>query len=376
MKIFLFDNLIFLFQEECSSIDEYYLYFIDEHSLPLFQLKLNKSSVKLLTNLNLTGVHCHSMEFRHIFESLEMVRSLSVPVCLLVYIDQTQCNCQKEKQIEQFHSIKLRNLVSLNLISFQNSVTEKCPILLEQSQRHSIRFSSVHISLKTNLSNASMDDLIRSTTRSILRNIDLQHFSLRAPNFRVHRDDFILQNQNHLNSFILDVRLPLDFHVSMNVLFNNQQFVNLRRLCLMTNDDFQFTASFFDRLRTLEKIEVITHSGSFKRSTMTYFEKFLTPKFYPNLTLFRYWTKTIENKTSFKKFIKKVQSEFDPIQPAFQLDVGTVLSFDNRLHSVFDQTDSIHRDFHQLNLRNSKQLSIVYPNFLNYKPLYSSLEFN
>jgi hypothetical protein len=112
---------------------------------------------------------------------------------------------------------------------------------------------------------------------------------------------------------------------------------------------------------------------------MKYLETVLKPNNYPNLNTFRFWIGSIDANHLLKHLHKTIRLAFEKVKPAFQFDISIVnrLSrlFQTRKCILYDNTHEIHQDFHSLLSIHSHQLSIIYPNFLNYKPLFSEQKF-
>ena len=348
-----------------APINEYSLEFLDDSQLPIFHYSLKESWLNKLTNLNLTGIHCHSIDFQLIFNSLILLQSLSLSPCLLFYIDQLECTCQTRTL--SIHSLN-RKLLSINLVSHLSNLKDSCPVLLEQYKLHSIRHSSVHQYLNHNQTLFQYENLFRTSIRTILQSLDLHHLSIRIPNYDLHLDDLNFPTPNYLETLILDVKIPITFHTKLAHLYSLNTFNSLRRLFLITENHFQLTPILIDRFRTLEILEILSVNSHLNRATINYLESVLKPINYPDLNTFRFWVRSVDAKHLLKHLHKTIRLAFQDQRPAFQCDI----SFFNATHQciLYDSTHEIHRKFHSFS---SNQLSIMYPKFLNSKPLYSEL---
>jgi hypothetical protein len=360
-------------KDEIEQSNEFSLEFLDHTQSMIFQFPLNYSWLNQLTNLNLTGIHCHSIDFQSIFNSLYLLRSLSLSPCLLFYINQIECSCQTTSIPYQFHSLN-RNLRSLNLVSHLSNPKEFCSIFLDQYKLHCIRHSSIHQYLNSNEVVFQYEHFIRYSIRTIFQILDLHHLSLRIPNYDLHIDDLDVQKTNHLQSLILDVKIPMTFHTKLARLYSKNIFNYLRRFILINENNFQLTPILIDRFRPLEIIEIISFNHHLTRSTIHYLETVLKPTNYPNLTTFHLWVGSVDAKHLIKHAHKTIRTAFEKVKPAFQFDISLV----NSTHQciLYDHTHDLHRDFHSLSSIHSHQLSIVYPKFLNYKSLYSEQKFD
>ena len=92
--------------------------------------------------------------------------------------------------------------------------------------------------------------------------MDLHHFSLRIPNYDLHMEDLDIPNTNHLQSLVLDVKIPVGFHTKLARLYTNNCFDYLRRFILINENNFELTPILIDRFRSLEIIEIIFHQLS------------------------------------------------------------------------------------------------------------------
>jgi hypothetical protein len=166
----------------------------------------------------------------------------------------------------------------------------------------------------------------------------------------------------------------MTFHTKLASLYSRNHFNHLRRLILISENNFELTHILIDRFRTLEIVEIISMNYHLNRSIINYLEKILKPTNYPNLNTFRLWIGSVDAKHLLKHLHKTIRLAFENVKPAFQFDVSIV----NRTRKciLYDHTHEIHRDFHSLLSIHSQQLSIIYPNFLNYKPLYSEQKFD
>jgi hypothetical protein len=354
-------------------IDEFTLEFLDDSQSIFFHFSLNYSWFNKLTNLNLTGLHCHSIDFKYLFNSLHFLRSLSLSPCLLLYIDQFECHCQTSLPY-QIHFLN-PNLLSLNLVSHLSNPKDLCPLFLDQYKLHCIRHSSIHQYLTDDQEFLfQYEHLIRHVIRRIIPTLDLHHLSIRLPNYEFHINDFEIEKTNHLQTLIIDVKIPMTFHTKLASLYSRNHFNHLRRLILISENNFELTHILIDRFQTLEIVEIISINYHLNRSIINYLEKILKPTNYPNLNTFRLWIGSVDAKHLLKHLHKTIRLAFENVKPAFQFDVSIV----NRTRKciLYDHTHEIHRDFHSLLSIHSQQLSIIYPNFLNYKPLYSEQKFD
>jgi len=383
-----FDEIITSDEKETSTysnqpdiIDEFSLEFIDDTQSSIFQLSLDYSRLNKLTNLNLTGIHCHSIDFKYIFNSLNVLRSLSLSPCLLFYINQFQCDCQtiSTSLPYQIHSLN-QNLLSLNLVLHISNPKDLCSIFFDQYKLHCIRHSSIHQYLNNNNQYFfQYEYLIRYSIRTILQTLDLHHLSIRIPNYDFHIDDFNIKTINHLQTLIFDVKIPMTFHTKLSGLYSINSFNYLRRFILISDNNFELTPLLMDRFRPLEIIEIISRNYHLNRLIMNYFERVLKPNNYPNLNTFRFWIGSVDAKHLLKHLHKTIRLAFENVKPAFQFDVSIVHPLlrlnQTRKCILYDNTHEIHQDFHSLLSIHSHQLSIIYPNFLNYKPLFSEQKF-
>jgi hypothetical protein len=334
-----------------------------------------------LNNLNLTGIHCHSIDFQYLFDSLHSLRSLSLSPCLLLYIDQFKCHCQPRSTSlpYQTHSLN-KNLLSLNLVSHISNMKQSCSVFLDQYKLHCIRHSSIHQHLPNKEFLFQYEHLIRQSIRAIIHSLDLHHLSIRIPNYDLHIDDFDIQDNNHLQTLILDVKIPMTFHTKLSRLYSKDIFHSLRRFILLSDNNFQLTPLLLDRFRTLEIIEIISINYHLNRSIINYLETVLKPNNYPNLNTFRFWIGGVDANHLLKHLNKIIRLAFQNVKPAFQFDISIVNSTSKILQKrkciLYDNTHEIHRYFHSLSSIHSNQLSVIYPNFLNYKPLYSEQKFD
>lgn len=379
-----FDNMITpeekenpILINEFNIIDEYILEFLDDNQLSIFQLSFDNCWINKLTNLNLTGIHCHSIDWKYIFNSLYLLRSLSLSPCLLFYIDQLECYCQTltTNNPYKIHLLN-KNLLSLNLVLNISNTKDLCPIFSEQYKLHCIRHSSIHQHLNNQKDLFQYDYLIRSSIRNIFQTLDLHHFSIRIPNYDFHIDDLMIENDNHLKTLILDVKIPITFHTKLAQLYSMNIFNCLRRFILMSENNFELTPLLIDRFQTLELIEIITRNFHLNRQVINYLEKVLKPQNYPNLITFRLWIGTVDAKHLLKHLHKTIRLAFENLRPGFQFDISLINSAQIHKCILYDNTHDIHQDFHSLLSIHSNQLSIIYPNFLNYKPLYSEQKFD
>ncbi|CAF1573965.1 unnamed protein product [Rotaria magnacalcarata] len=371
--------------EEPSStiIEEISLEFIDDTQSSIFQLSFKEVWLNKLTNLNLTGIHCHSIDFKYLFDCLHLLRSLSLSPCLLLYIDQLKCHCQTESTSVPYgmHSLN-KNLLSLNLVSHISNMKQSCSMFLDQYKLHCIRHSSIHHYLNNNkLLLFHYEDLIRYSIRRLIRTLDLHHLSIRIPNYELHNDDLNLENSNHLESLVFDVKkVPITFHAKLNHLYSTNIFRCLRRFILITESEFQLTPLLIDRFRQLEIVEIISMNYHLTCSIMNYFQRVLKPANYPNLNTFRFWIGSVDAKHALKHLHKTIRLAFENIKPAFQFDISIVKQ-SSKLNGtpkciLYDNAHEIHQCFHSLLSTHSYQVSITYSNCLNYKPLYSEQKFD
>jgi len=363
--------------DQSNIINEFSLEFLDDTQSSIFQLSLNYSWLNKLTNLNLTGIHCHSIDFKYIFDSLYSLRSLSLSPCLLFYIDQFECYCQtiSTSHPYQIHLLN-KNLLSLNLVSNISNPKELCSIFHEQYKLHSIRHSSIHQHLNNDNFQLSFqyEYLIHYSIQQIFQTLDLHHLSIRIPNYEFHIDDLNIEKSNHLQTLVIDVKIPMTFHIKLARLYSINSFNYLRRFILISENNFELTPLLIDRFHTLEIIEIISINSHLNRSTINYLEKVLKPNNYPNLNTFRFWIGSVDAKHLLKHLHKTIRLAFEKLKPAFQFDISIINQ--TRKCILYDNTHEIHQDFHSLLSIHSNQLSIIYPNFLNYKPLYSEQKFD
>ena len=357
-----------------STINQYSLQFLDSSQSIIFQYPLNNSWLNKLTNLNLTGVHCHSTDWQHIFNALHLLQSLSLSPCLLFHIDPLECHCQSNSTPfpYQIHQLN-RRLLALNLVGHLSNPKESCPIFLEQYKLHSIRHSSIHQHLPTiNESVFYYEYLIHYSIQTIFSTLDLHHLSIRIPNYDLHIDELKnIPDSNHLQSLILDVKFPVTFHTKLASLYSKNIFLNLRRLILLSETHFELTPILIDRFRPLECVEILSTQSHLNRATIHYLETVLRPKTYPNLQTFRLWVGTADARHLLKHAQKIIRTAFEPIKPAFQFEISLIHATNSSI--LYDHTHEIHRDFHALFSNHSNQLSIVYPSFLNFKSSYSEV---
>lgn len=356
-----------------QSINQYSLQFLDASQSIIFQYPLDNSWLNKLTNLNLTGIHCHSTDFQHIFDALHLLQSISLSPCLLFHIHPFECHCQSKSTPFPYEIHQLnRRLLSLNLVGHLPNPKEPCSIFLEQYKLHSIRHSSIHQHLPTiNESIFHYEYLIRYSIQTIFSTLDLHHLSIRIPNYDLHINDFNdIPQSNYLQTLILDVKFPVTFHTKLASIYSKNVFVNLRRLILLSETHFELTPILIDRFRTLEYVEIISTQSHLNRSTIHYLETVLRPNNYPNLRTFRLWVGTVDAKHLLKHAQKIIRTAFEPTKPAFQFDISLISTTNSCI--LYDHTHELHRDFHSLS---SHQLSIIYPNFLNFKPSYSEQQF-
>ncbi|CAF1244734.1 unnamed protein product [Adineta steineri] len=362
-------------------IDEFSFEFLDDTQSSIFHFNLKYSWSNKLTNLNLTGIHCHSIDLKYLFNSLHLLRSLSLSPCLLIYINQFECHCQTLSTSipYQIHSLN-KNLLSLNLVSHLSNMKQICPIFHEQYKHHCIRHSSIHQYLNINETLFQYENIIHYLIRTILHTLDLHHLSIRIPNYELQNDDLNMQNNNHLETLILDVKIPMTFHSKLARLYSANIFQYLRKFIVISNTNFQLTPLLIDRFCTLEIIEILSINYHLNRATIQYLEKVLKPANYPNLNTFRFWIGSVDANHLLKHLHKTIRLAFEHIKPAFQFDISIVNSLSRSFHMrkciLYDNTHEIHRNFHSLLSIHSNQLSIIYPKFLNYKPLYSEQNFD
>jgi hypothetical protein len=257
---------------------------------------------------------------------------------------------------------------------------QPCGIFLDQYKLHCIRHSSIHQYLTNNELLFQYENLIRSSIRTIIQTLDLHHLSIRIPNYELHIDDLDIQNNNHLQSLILDVKIPMTFHTKLSRLYSINVFNSLRRFILISENNFQLTPLLIDRFRTLEIVEIISMNYHLNRSVINYLESVLKPNNYPNLNTFRFWIGSVDANHLLKHLNKIIRLAFENIKPAFIFDISIVNSSSKILQIrkciLYDYTHEIHQDLHSLLSIHSNQLSIIYANFLNYKPLYSEQKFD
>lgn len=362
-------------QQSSPTIDRYSLQFLDVNQTIVFQFPLDNSWLNKLTNLNLTGLHCHSTEFQEIFNALHHLRSLSLSPCLLFHIESLECHCQSRSTSfpYQMHQLNPR-LLSLNLIGHLSNPKEPCSIFLEQYKLHSIRHSSIHQHLSIDESIFRYEYLIRYSIRTIFSTMDLLHFSIRIPNYDFHIDDLDISHFNHLQTLIIDVKLPVIFHTRLASLYARDVFLNLRRFVVSSEQHFELTPVLIDRFRTLELVEIISVQSHLSRSTIRYLETVLRPVTYPNLHTFRLCMGSADAKHLIRHAQKTIRTAFEPIKPGFRFEISLLPSPHSSV--LYDHTHEIHRDFHSSFSNHSNQLSIIYPRFLNFKPSYSEQAFD
>jgi hypothetical protein len=265
-------------------------------------------------------------------------------------------------------------------VSHISNTKDSCSIFLEQYKLHCIRHSSIHQHLNDNQSLFQYENIIRYSIRTIIQTLDLHHLSIRIPNYELHFDDLNIQNNNHLESIIFDVKIPMTFHAKLARLYSRNLLDYLRRLILISDTNFQLTPVLIDRFRTLEIIEILSFNYHLNRSTMKYLETVLKPTNYPNLNTFRFWIGGVDANHLLKHLHKTIRSAFEKVKPAFQFDISIVNRssglFQKRKCILYDNTHEIHRYFHSLSTIHSNQFSVIYPNFLNSKPLYSEQIFD
>ena len=356
---------------EDPSIRQYSLQFLDVNQSILFQFPLDNSWLNKLTNLNLTGIHCHSTDFQDIFGALHHLRSLSLSPCLLFHIESLDCHCQSRSTSfpYQMHQLN-RQLLSLNLVGHLFNPKEPCSIFLEQYKLHSIRHSSIHQHLSMNESVFRYEYLIRYSIRMIFSTLDLHHFSIRIPNYDLHIDDLDIPQTNHLQTLIIDVKLPVIFHTKLASLYAKEVFLNLRRLVLFGGNHFELTPVLIDRFRTLELVEIISVQSHLNRSTIRYLETVIRPTTYPNLQTFRLCMGSADARHLVKRAQKTIRTAFESIKPGFHFDISLLSNTHSSI--LYDHTHEIHRFFSN----HSNQLSIIYPRFLNFKSSYSEQLFD
>lgn len=257
---------------------------------------------------------------------------------------------------------------------------QSCSIFLEQYKLHCIRHSSIHQYLQTHQTLFEYEHIIRYAIRTILRTLDLHHVSIRIPHYELHLDDLNIHHSNHLQSLIMDVKLPMTFHSKLARLYSTNVFHCLRRLILISENNFQLTPLLIDRFCTLEIVEILAVNCHLNRSTIHYLETVLKPNKYPNLNTFRCWINSVDANHLLKHLHKTVRLAFEKCKPAFLFDISIVNSssrlFQTRQCSLYDHTHELHKLFHASVSSHSNQLSVMYPNFLNYKPLYSEHKFD
>jgi hypothetical protein len=258
---------------------------------------------------------------------------------------------------------------------------QSCPILLEQYNLHCIRHSFIHQHVNRNEILSQYEHLTRYCIRTIIQTIDVHHLSIRIPNYDFQIDDFNIQSNNHLQSLVLDIRIPMTFHTKLARLYSKNIFENLRRFILISNNNnFQLTPLLIDKFRVLEIIEIISLNYHLDRSTINYLQSILNPNNYPNLNTFRFWIGSVDANHLLKRLHKNIRLAFENIRPAFQFDISIINPssrlIETRQCVLYDNTHELHQYFHSLSSIHSNQLSIIYPNFLNYKPLYSEQKFD
>ncbi|CAF3515094.1 unnamed protein product [Rotaria sp. Silwood1] len=369
--------------EQTSSdiIDEFSLEFIDHNQSSIFQMSLKHSWLNTLTNLNLTGIHCHSIDFKHIFNSLHILQSLSLSPCLLLYIDQFECHCQTKSNSlpYEIHSLN-KNLLSLNLVSHISNMRQSCSMFLDQHRYHCIRHASIHQYSNNNESLFQYKKLIHYVIQTLIQTLDLHHLSIRIPNYELHIDDLNIQNTNHLQSLIFDVKVPMTLHAKLTQLYSLNIFHSLRRFILISDSNFQLTPLLIDKFCQLEIVEIISIKSHLNHATINYLQQVLKPNNYPNLNTFRMWIGSVGAKHLLKHLHKTVRLAFENIKPSFQFNIS-VVSQSSQLNEIskcilYDHTHEIHQYFHTLLSSHSNQFSVIYPNFLNYKSLYSEQKFD
>ena len=154
--------------------------------------------------------------------------------------------------------------------------------------------SIIHQYLNDQSSLFRYETLIQHAIRTIVQRIDVQHLSLRLPNYHMHIDDLDIQESNHLRSLILDVRVPLTFHAKLASLYAQDRFQSLRRFVLVSENKFQLTPLLIDRFRTLESVELISSTSHLNHQTINYLQTVVKPNNYPDLNVFRIWVGSVD----------------------------------------------------------------------------------
>ena len=359
--------------ENIPSTDDYHLEFLDDDNnrTVIFNFPLKFSWLNQLTNLNLTGIHCHSNEFQSIFDSLIRLQTLSLSPCLLIYLNSMQCTCQTN--VYEMHSMPPQ-ISSLNLVSHLTHLKDQCPILTEQYHHHCLRFSSIHQNLPNEKHVFQYEQLFRQILRRICRTYDFLHLSIRIPHYDLQIDDLDIQKNNHLETLVLDMKMPITFHTKLSWIYSENLFHSLKRLILISEAHFELTPMLIDRFQFLEILEIIAIHSHLSSSTIRYLESHLKPKIYPNLQIFRFWIRSVDAKHLLKHLRKTVRLAFESSRPSFQLDISTFNSA--RPCILFNHSHEIHRRFHSFPSSRSQQLTISYPNYLNFKPLYNEIDFD
>ena len=267
------------------------------------------------------------------------------------------------------------SLLSLNLVSHLDDLKQSCSVLLDQYHLHLIRHSSVHQTQPNKSSACRYESIVRCSIRTILTTLDLHHLSIRIPNYAFDIDDLALPTDNHLQTLVLDVRVPLTFHTTLTGHYAMNHFANLRRFILISDHEFQLTELLLDKFRSLELVEILAVRSHLKRSTIKYLERVLTPHNYPHLNLFRLSIGSVDAQHLLKHLVKTIRSAFEHHRPAFQFDLGLARSAMPR-SVLSNYSHELHRLFHSLPSIRSQQLSMTYPRHLNFKSLYSNERFH
>ncbi|CAF3807908.1 unnamed protein product, partial [Rotaria sordida] len=254
----------------------------------------------------------------------------------------------------------------LNLISHISNMKQTCSIFLDQYKIHNLfelnNELNFYIEIIIHYYYLNIDELMNDEYNEI------------------YIDDFNIEKINYLQTLIFDIKIPITFHAKLTNLYSKNIFHYLRRFILISNNNFQLTPLLIDKFCQLEIIEIISINSHLNRSTINYLQQVLKPNNYPNLNLFRFWIGSVDAKHLLKHLHKTIRLAFENIKPAFQFDISIInqLSQINEISKciLYDNTHEIHQYFHSLLSIHSNQLSIIYPNFLNYKPLYSEQKFD
>ncbi|CAF1648705.1 unnamed protein product, partial [Didymodactylos carnosus] len=240
--------------------------------------------LRSLTNLNLTGIHCHSNNFTYLFQQLINVETLSITPCTLIYIDNNLCHCNNTNvlSIYQTHFCSFSSMVqlkSLNIVCGVNNMKEKCFILEDDYRYHCLRYDETHIHDEIFDIVFYYEEIIRYCLQNIAYTlIQLHHLSIRMPFYELKINDLNLICQkfsSYLETLVIDVKGVSQLHITINVLLSRNILSKLKTF-IVVDDSFILTKQLLDNLSKqsqLEIIEIYSNKSDLNKDLIIYIEK-------------------------------------------------------------------------------------------------------